>query len=162
MGTRSRGRWWWEAQYLQHQTRLSTGCWWVAREENIKRNNTMEKPDNILTSEKINISYKKQTDRHLQSQDVVPWEGQITRTRFCLRTQQLDRMTEACQANVRGGLVLKNKTTKSGLFPQKNQWCKKAKKKSLQKCPGLKEAKETRYQELTPVWDEGRCSEGHS
>lgn len=148
---------------LQLQTRLSTGCCWVAREENIKRNNTVEQPDNILTSEKMNISYKRQTDRHLLCQDVVPREGKIAQTRCCLRTQQLDRTTEECQAST-GGLVLKSKTTKSGLFPQKNQCCKKApkKKKSLQKCPGLEEAKETRCPELTPGWDEGRRPEGHN
>ena len=32
----------------------------------------MEKPDNTLTGDEINISYERQADRHLMSQDVVP------------------------------------------------------------------------------------------
>ena len=61
MDTKSRQKLWWEAEYLQRQTCLSTGCWLVAREENIKRNNTMEKSDNVLTGDKISI-YERQTD----------------------------------------------------------------------------------------------------
>lgn len=144
---------------LQLQTCLSTGRCWVVREENIKRNNTVEKPDKSWLVRKW-TSATRETDRHLLCQDVVPWEGQIARTRCCLRTQHsTERQRSARQAQE--GCSWKAKQRGAGYFLKKiNAVERHQKKKSLQKCPGLKEAKETWYPELTPGWDEGRPLKG--